>query len=59
MSKNTGQGFTHRTLTEKIQAGAVAPKPKSQVHRCPGCNYPVAYEGDYCGECLCEDDCGL
>lgn len=24
---------------------------------CPGCLHPVAYLGDYCGECLCEDDC--
>ncbi len=24
---------------------------------CPECLYPVAYLGDYCGECLCEDDC--
>ena len=23
---------------------------------CPGCGYPVAYAGDYCSECLCEDD---
>jgi hypothetical protein len=24
---------------------------------CPGCLCPVAYLGDYCGECICEDDC--
>ena len=23
---------------------------------CPGCLCPVAYAGDYCGECLCEED---
>jgi hypothetical protein len=26
MSKNTGQGFTGRTLTEKVHSGAVAPR---------------------------------
>lgn len=25
--------------------------------RCPGCGYPVARKGQYCGECVCEDDC--
>ena len=24
--------------------------------KCQGCNYRVAYEGDWCGECLCEED---
>lgn len=26
------------------------------LSHCPGCLYPVAHLGDYCGECLCEDD---
>lgn len=28
------------------------------VNRCKGCNYPVHSPDTYCGECLCEDDCG-
>jgi hypothetical protein len=37
-------------------------KPVSSAHKpaigykCQGCNYRVAYEGDWCGECLCEED---
>jgi hypothetical protein len=27
-------------------------------NRCKGCNYPVQSPDTYCGECLCEDDCG-
>lgn len=25
---------------------------------CKGCGYPVAQNGEYCAECMCEDDCG-
>jgi hypothetical protein len=38
-----------RTLVNRIQF--------KHLSLCPGCLYPVAYLGDYCGECLCEDDC--
>lgn len=28
-----------------------------KVHRCEGCGTPIAKGNDFCGECLCEDDC--
>jgi hypothetical protein len=34
-----------------------APRPAGAVNFCiMGCGYPVAYAGDPCGECACEDD---
>jgi hypothetical protein len=29
----------------------------SNGFKCRGCNSRVRYEGDFCGECICEDDC--
>jgi hypothetical protein len=37
-----------RTVVNRIQFEHLA--------LCPGCLYPVAHLGDYCGECLCEED---
>jgi hypothetical protein len=37
-----------RTLVNRIEF--------KHLSLCPGCLYPVRHLGDYCGECLCEDD---
>lgn len=37
-----------RTVINRIQFRHLA--------QCPGCLCPVAYAGDWCGECLCEED---
>lgn len=37
------------------------PKPVikySESNFCLECGYPIAPGNKYCGECLCEDDCG-
>lgn len=37
-----------------------AQKPKKEskkINRCKGCGYPIANYEDYCGECMCEEDC--
>lgn len=31
-------------------------KVRARGYKCRGCDARVAYEGDYCGECICEDD---
>ena len=28
-----------------------------EPNRCKGCGFPIAMGNDYCGECICEDDC--
>lgn len=38
------------------RADSTAQKSAVVQPKCRGCNYPVAYEGDWCGECLCEED---
>lgn len=32
-------------------------KETKPVHRCGNCGTPIAIGNDFCGECLCEDDC--
>jgi len=29
---------------------------RRRTYKCLGCNFRVPYPGDYCAECLCEDD---
>ena len=39
-------------------ANGTAKRRRSRIKRCKGCNYPIAPDGgDWCAECLCEDDC--
>jgi CRISPR/Cas system-associated exonuclease Cas4 (RecB family) len=28
-------------------------------NRCKQCGYPIALGEEYCGECVCEDDCAV
>ena len=63
------EGFPDKTPAEFIIMFSEHNKAKLRKHGymvtvirfkhlalCPGCLYQVAHAGDYCGECLCEED---
>lgn len=44
--------MTSQPRDEKEKEGAA-----KEVNRCKGCGYEIHPSEQYCGECLCEDDC--
>src|ERR1700752_3636759 len=33
--------------------------PAKEIYRCESCGAQVAKGNDFCGECMCEDDCDI
>jgi len=47
-----------RVYTECKDGACRSRKAFGRHKHCRGCDYPIAVDqgGDYCGECMCEDD---
>jgi hypothetical protein len=52
----------YKKRAQEIMKAERSPEPVGKVRlrsngfKCKGCNARVRYAGDFCGECICEDD---
>ncbi len=54
--KKKERGVRVKLNTNPLINGKI--RKKSTDNRCKGCNCLVAIGYTFCGECMCEDDCG-